>query len=471
VFGKEPLSLLEKWYSSHCNVSLLRAQCSMLGLDALGTKRKLVARLLEKEARPMLPGFVLSWFKEYTAMRKGKRQPGSVEFSSPDIEAAIAYKQPLPSITEGEEGPENPSELEQMKATIASLQAQLSAQAATPVPAAAAGAITLTADTVTQFMQSAATAAATVAIEVAAANAKSNRDEEAAKATKLSPLAQLEKKAVDAVLSGTYFYVPSLAEFNKERLRKAGTSPRKRTRCGDLTFYSEVEIDYIREAEDPSEVTLFKQGWDALISLLLALPEEKFPKSKVQDLMNFKNALDLRKHPAENKVDLIDKMFQKYAGRMGEWEVLAETNSYLYGDILRDGHGPCAQELARSRGRGARASNQQNIAAQSTPSPTKKQRKQQQLQAASAGRAGSGGAGGGANERPGGPPLNPRAMRLCLQHCHPDNPPCSFAGCKYIHKCPCCQGKTHTARVCKGEGTWVQDTADKVRARIFSTGK
>jgi hypothetical protein len=27
VFGKEPLSLLEKWYSSHCNVSLLRAQC------------------------------------------------------------------------------------------------------------------------------------------------------------------------------------------------------------------------------------------------------------------------------------------------------------------------------------------------------------------------------------------------------------------------------------------------------------
>ena len=158
----------------------------------------------------------------------------------------------------------------------------------------------------------------------------------------------LEKKAVDAAKSGVYFYIPSLSEVHKERLRRAGHSPRKRTKCGDMTFYSEMDIEFVREASDPSEVVLFEQGWTAFVALLLALPEEEFPKAKVLDLMAFKSALDLRRHPAENKADFIDCMFQKFPRKIGEWQSLAESNAALNNDILRDGHGPRATEAALS---------------------------------------------------------------------------------------------------------------------------
>jgi hypothetical protein len=38
VFEEESLSLPEKWYRSHCNAALLKAQCSFLGLETTGNK-------------------------------------------------------------------------------------------------------------------------------------------------------------------------------------------------------------------------------------------------------------------------------------------------------------------------------------------------------------------------------------------------------------------------------------------------
>ena len=282
----------------------------------------------------------------------------------------------------------------------------------------------------------------------------------------------LEKKAVDAAKSGVYFYIPSLSEVHKERLRRAGHSPRKRTKCGDMTFYSEMDIEFVREASDPSEVVLFEQGWTAFVALLLALPEEEFPKAKVLDLMAFKSALDLRRHPAENKADFIDCMFQKFPGKIGEWQSLAESNAALNNDILRDGHGPRATEAALStmaRSRLAKAAPSLGAAQVSQPQGasglSKSQLKKQRRSAAGAAAGASGAPAGG---KAGGPPGNPSKMRLCLQHTNPANPPCSFPGCNYIHKCPCCPGATHLASACPN---WNQAAADRVRDRIFRTGK
>jgi hypothetical protein len=204
---------------------LLRAQCSILGLETHGNKEVLVLRLLEAKARPMLPGFVLVWpLQAHAVMREGTRQPGPVVFSTPELDAAI--DPPVPS----QELPPD-SELEQMHAKIAALQAALNKAKATPP---AAGGVTLTEATLTKFLHSAATAAATVAIEAAAAN-EARAGGAADPTPKLAPLAQLRKKAVDAVLGGVYFHLSALSVHPRLPLLPGEETPRQRVRGrGDL---------------------------------------------------------------------------------------------------------------------------------------------------------------------------------------------------------------------------------------------
>ena len=133
TFDPQSISLLEKWYKSQCNAQLLKAQCSILGLDNLGTKPALAARLLAAEARPMLPGFILAWLQAHAEMLAGTRQPGHVEFSTAELAAAVPYVDtsvPDPPL----------SEVEVMQAKIDALVAELAvARGGTSGPGVAGG--------------------------------------------------------------------------------------------------------------------------------------------------------------------------------------------------------------------------------------------------------------------------------------------------------------------------------------------
>jgi hypothetical protein len=485
AFDEATLDLLETWYSKHCNAVMARTQCSLLGLEPKGDKATLVARLLAAKARPMLPGFISAWLAAHAELVEGKRAAGAVTFTSPELEAAIDFAPPT-AAGGNEEMPPPPS-MSAVLAKIAALEAKLAAAASSeplqPLSSTPDRSSLYDPAVLAQLMTTAAEAAAAVALKHSATK-ESESDGKQAAAAKLSPIARLEKQALDAMVEGVYLHLPMLAKVNRERLRRAGLSPRKKTKVGEMTFYSEVELDYVRKMEDPCEVVLYQQGWDALIELLMAQPEEVYPKAKVGDLVKFKKALNLRRHPDEHKVDFVDAMFKEYPDRVGEWAALARADVPLNNDILRDGHGPCAEalalrNLAASRTRAPRAqpaAASQISSQQHTASPSRNQRRRQNRAAA----AGAGGAGtsappaqASARGTLGGPPGNPSKMRLCRAHANPSIGPCNFTApnggpCGYVHECPCCPGQRHIASACPN---WDQAKADQVRDRIYRTGR
>jgi hypothetical protein len=148
---------LETWYDNcnHCNATMVRTQCSILGQETKGDKLVLVSRLLEAKARPVLPVFISACLARMRSWSRGAATQASSTSPLPSWRrrSSSAPSPPLPPpVPDPKAVP--PLPMAAMLRKIAVLEARLASRDQPPAPPAV----------LAQLMATAAEAAANVAL-------------------------------------------------------------------------------------------------------------------------------------------------------------------------------------------------------------------------------------------------------------------------------------------------------------------